>query len=87
MPSLSDINIDFGGCTSLLSLDFSGAKILFANEKFDLAFDYSNYDDAYNENLSGCSALTAISLPHTGIRAIGCTQDERCVFEDTSLFD
>jgi len=87
LPSLSDINIDFSGCSSLLSLDFSGAKTLFTDEKYDLAIDYDNFYAAYNDNLSGCSALTAIALPHEGIRAIGCTQDERSVFEGTALFD
>lgn len=71
----------------MISLDFSGAKILFANEKYNLATDYNNYDAIYNDNLSGCSALTAISLPHDGIRAIGCNRYEKCVFEDTKLFD
>lgn len=81
LPSLKDVGINFTNCTGLLSLDFSGAEVLFTSEEDD--FGDNNND---HNCLNGCVKLSAISLPHEGIKTFGTLGDGNA-FIDTKLYD
>lgn len=84
LPSLEDADIDFSNCTSLLSLDFSNAKTLFGNDVD--AFDDTN--SSYKNCLAKCTSLSAVTLPHEGIRIFGANNhNSTTVLHGTKLYN